>query len=215
MFSIKYLEDENTLSSQIYSKINFPIRLFSLNNLGIDHNKFIDELTPTFSYLPWDYYDVRKKQFDFLKRIFPHHKKELDKVFPGYFQGYVSLEKSISLFHEISQSCMEYLFSLKPFRKRSIYYFDAHLESSNDWHIRNLPIGSFTQKTENDYRKLQRNFQEMSHFVSQHHLFKTLLQKICGIIKGIQPNIRKIRIVCHQVRIVANSSISLDQIPQE
>ena len=67
----RFLMDERTLSKKLGVPLKHPIRVFTLENLGIDTATFVNFALPVFSTLHMDPYDAKRNKIDLLKKNFP------------------------------------------------------------------------------------------------------------------------------------------------
>lgn len=71
-----FLEDERSLSGRLGIDLP-PVRLFDLDTVGINADRFLRELVPTFDGLSFDHYDVRLARVNFLRRVYPMEQERL------------------------------------------------------------------------------------------------------------------------------------------
>ena len=87
-----YLVDESAISQRVGFDVEYPIRVFTLEGLGIDPDRFLRELAPTFSLIGVDEYLMKLTQVNFLKECFPHASVMLDNFLLYYYANQTTLE---------------------------------------------------------------------------------------------------------------------------
>ena len=78
---------QQSISKVIGRTIKSPILVSDLAALGIDAKTFIAYFSPLFAELPWDLYDVRRLQGEFLMTAFPREKEDIAARLPDYYIG--------------------------------------------------------------------------------------------------------------------------------
>lgn len=203
-----YLADEAVLSQKLGRSIGHPVRIFDLNGLGVNQERFISELAPTFSMLSWDEYDVKRDQVAYLTQRFFHEKARLDAFLPEYYAGRKGLEDIGDLVIRLSQGERWVLERIRPRRKRAIarFLFEREPSMPSGWGIRRLPVGSFSQSVEGaDLRSLTRVFKEISEIVTSHPDFQHLLGCVAEVVREVRPAAKKLLAAVHQVSIFADA----------
>ena len=194
---ITYLTDERAISKKIGMEIPYPIRLFNLAGLGVNHTRFINDLAPTFETLPWDTYDVERERAKF---IATHGD-------PTFLLQSTSSEK-INL-------AIEKYYNVVPYRRRAIARFAVTYHSNLDCNVQRTSAETFSQNvSDNDYRSQKRTFKEMSEFVVQHPEFQKLLSGVILMVKNVRPETSKLVITAHQVGSVARDGKNGDNAPE-
>ena len=181
---IKYLIDERAISRKIGRIIPHPIRLFNLTGLGVNQVRFINDLAPTFETLPWDNYDVERKQALFLithgqpNTWLPKNKTEYDAI--------------------------------APYRRRAIARFivEDGVVARTPAKTFSQSVGA------DDYRSQKRVFSEMSTFVVQHPEFQKLLDSVIHMVRNARPDTSKMILTAHQVGTVARPGKKGDNAPE-
>ena len=207
-----YLLDEGSLSKKSGMKIKDAIRVFDLKGLGIDQERFIKDVTPTFKKLTWDMYDVRREQIDFLLKYVPDQKNRLKKFFPSYYSGKKKLSAIADIVNKLSSKKKKEFLKLKPYRRRSISKFILTL-SKTGWHIKKVKHTRFYQKVK-DYRSIKRVLPETSPSITRHPEFRKILIALANIVKELHPRTKKISMEVHQTGVVASCFQSGDNSPE-
>lgn len=209
---ISFLTDETVISQKIGVEINDPIRLFTLEDIGINKNRFINDLAPSFTTLSWDYYTVKQEQFQFLWSHFPSEQARLSQFFPDYYVGKKSLEEIDDLIEGLYPEKRNEFNCIRPYRRRSVSRFSLTYDRQS-WYVEKVPAGSFSQDTD-DYRSQARVFEETDEGITSHLEFKKLLICLGQIVKSIRSDISRVSITCHQVGLVAVPDRSADNSPE-
>lgn len=209
-----YILDEKIISKKIKSKVNYPIRVFNLNGIGINQAKFIKDMKKSFKNLPWDFYDVRREQINFLIKKIPSEKKILEKFFPHYYLGKTNLSQIESILKKLSKKDRNIFNKIKPYRRRSMASFVLSY-SQGRWNIKKIKKEIFSQKVrKDDYRSLTRVFQEMSTSITKNPEFEKLLTNIAEMVREDNSNVKKLNIECHQTKIIALENSAGDNSPE-
>ena len=173
---------------------NRYINKFTLQDVGIKKEVFLKNIQPMFNDLPWDYYDCRKSQIDFLSEKLPKYKNDLKKLFQKYYNGdapYSTLTPYVDLLNSTDSLGF---FKLRPFRRRMISEFV--LQYKQQWVINRIPINQFSQTVEsNDYRNLSRCFTELETEKTNCKYVKLLINSIANKLKKQNSNIQYLNIV--------------------
>jgi hypothetical protein len=181
------------------------IHLFGVADFGIDANRFVDSIDPTFSDLPWDQYDLRKAQL----RILEQHVGESDADFlrlgQAYYAGSVSVSELSLWVDRLPPEAKEQFCKALPFRRRSIASFameKSATETAGDWDIIRQPNRPF-QMNVSGYRAIARLFAPMAEEVADHADVQKLLVVLADELCTHRPATRALRITLHQVSCVA------------
>ncbi|MDZ4285719.1 MAG: 2OG-Fe dioxygenase family protein [Candidatus Sungbacteria bacterium] len=211
----QYVLDEKIIFSTLGFDMRWPLRVFNLRGLGIDHDAFLTDLAPTFPDLSWDEYDVRREQIHFLLDGFPHESNRLASFFHDYYAGETSLEKVSDLIERLTPEKKKQFEKIKPYRRRAIARFRIEKRAQDVWHIVRIPAGSFSQSAgKNDYRSVERRFKEMDLQVTCHPEFAKLIIRLAQVVEKIHGRPEKLEINAHQVGIVARHGKFGDNSPE-
>lgn len=205
-----FIINEDQLPNRLKFNLNYPIRVFDLQSLGIYQNCFIQDLAPTFSMLDWDYYDVKRMQVVFLDSRFPGEKTRLFRFLRDYYADRATLQDVGDLIVRLSLEERWTLERIRPRRKRSIAKFVLSKSSSQkehlSWNVTRVPAQTFAQDAGSeagDFRSLPRVFQTTSTLVTGHCGFNKLLQILGDMVRELRPDTRQLTITLHQVSIFA------------
>lgn len=209
-----FLTDEKAISSKLGTPVADPIRVFSLAGIGVDQDRFIRELGPTFGDLPWDTYDLKLAQTHFLARCFPSQKKRLDDFYDDYHLNRATLHDVADLLHRLSPQRRSSFDELEPFRRRAIARFQVSL-TAGEWSVARLPVTAFAQDVAGeDVRSLKRIFEEADERVTSHPEFLRLVQALALLVGSIRPDARALDMTMHQVSIIADADTLGDNSPE-
>ena len=174
----------------IYSGL--PLHVITLDELGVDHTRFITDIAPTFDQshglLVDDVYDVVRRQKEFLAR----HGGSLSAMSPT----------DRKLFDQIMVA-----------RRRAFAVFDVDYQGMNAWNAVQVFPDAFTQDV-TDTRSAPRVFATMSAFVTQHPEFQKLLGGVAGRIAEFEGREVSMRITVHQVQSMAYRTQPSDNAPE-
>lgn len=208
-----YLETEKSISEKTGMDIQYPIRVFNLEGIGIDKQAFIDFLAPNYYRLEWDYYDVRKEQIDFLKSNCPDYEKLLTDIYPDYYAGKIPFSDLKEIIDTLSKRKRQVFDAIKPSRNRSVSTFYLHKEKNGLWRIEQRPTEVFTQNVD-DYRAVSRIFPPTINSIATHPLFEQFLVKTAQMVEEIQPTVKTIEIINHETGILATDDRPGDNSPE-
>lgn len=213
--SFSYVIDEKQLSQKLGSPIPDPIRVFSLEGLGVDRGRFLDELGPTFADLPWDIYDLKLEQIHFLARCFPSQKKTLDEFYDEYFSNRATLaDIADDILAKLSPERHRQFDELEPFRRRSIARFNL-ASAEGSWSVQRVPVPAFAQEVSSgDYRSHKRIFEEAADQVTAHPEFQRLMVALVSLAASLRAGARAFSMTMHQVSIVADADTFGDNSPE-
>jgi len=213
--AFRFLEDETTISQKLEVPILSPIRIFSLDGLGLDQEKFLSTFAPLFSFLTWDIYDVKFRQTQFLLKRYPEEAKRLKLFLERYYEDAATLEMVEDLLLGLSAEDRKKFNRTRPDRKRSICKFLLTANSDGSWQVQQTDANNFAQQVEkSDDRSLRRVFQPTTHALTQHPYFANLLVKLADLVHSIRPECSSMVITMHQVSIIALPYVPGDNSPE-
>jgi len=189
---------------QINQKINFdsPIVLFDLEDLAIDKLNFFSEMKPVYIDLPWDYYDVRKEQYDFLFKKLPKKEEKFEEIFIPYYLGKLPIEVLDPYIASLNSLDQKKFFEIKPYRRRVISHFA--LDYKDGWDIKRIKIKNFEQKDiKQDYRQLPRQFSEASDILVSLNSFNKFIVGIGNIVKDLNKSVKYLQMIVHNTGVIA------------
>lgn len=209
-----YLVDETALAARLKTPVKFPIRLFTLKQLGIDQQGFLETFQDSFDGLPWDLYDTKIRQVNFLTRCLPQQEERLCDFFSVYYAGHKDLSAISDLFGQLSPKQQAAFECIQPQRKRSTARF-VIVPHGTQWRIERVSAGGFSQKVgSQDYRAERRVFAETAERITSHGYFFELLARLADIVGGIEVQLQRLVITFHQVSIVARPDLPGDNSPE-
>lgn len=156
------------------------IKVFNLEQLGINAIKFIAEIKDSFLELPTDPYDTRLAQIQFLKQELPHQIEKLEQIFEDYYTGKLSEPALQPFLTEISTEKLEIFKRIQPFRRRGIAQF--HLSASNGMQLEEQKVVPFCQRT-TSYLNLPRHFQHLDSKMTHCPDYQKLIKGVAGLVK--------------------------------
>ena len=121
---ITYLKTEVDISRDLMVPVHGPIRVFDLAALGIDPERFIRDLGPSFDELSWDRYTVAEKRVRMLIELFPEEAERLTAFLPVYYdKGDDALRQIVDLLRRMPQRDRTAFDHIRSYRRRSIAEF--------------------------------------------------------------------------------------------
>lgn len=180
----------------------FPIRLFTLDGLGVDGRRLVDDLAPSFARLPWDDYDVPRDRVRYLKARFPDAAARLDRHLHDLWTGAPGAALPADLIARLEPSERATFDAVEPYRRRAIARFRLE-KGDGRWLPRRVPIDGFAQRSPvaGDVRTIRRVFAPMDPQVADHPGFRTLLTSVARLIGILHPGRSALEITCHQMRV--------------
>ncbi len=203
---------EKDISEWTAMPVFSPILCADLNYLGINTNEFIDFFKGCFIEMPFDFYDVKRKQWGLLPKEIQASKFETFKKY------YLDNEASLKQFTDqlnLDSETLNHLESIQPWRRRSVCTFD--LELNEDINIeRFYPKGFEQSLDESDVRSLPRVFEETKSELVENELFFNFLQSIAKYAQKMSPHIviKKIRTSVHFMSVRAKEGVPGNNSPE-
>ncbi|TAK71827.1 MAG: hypothetical protein EPO11_10905 [Gammaproteobacteria bacterium] len=191
-------------------KIQSPIVIFNIDDFGINREIFFEETKKVYHDLPWDYYDMRKMQLDFLQKNLPETltEKLTPNMLADYYMGKIDITNFQFFLDHLSIPQLELFKRIKPWRKRSIAEF--MLSYDDEWKIKRIPIKKFSQKGAKiessdrfDYRIYPRVFSESTNEAVENNTFERLLEGVASTMRVDYEGIKKLNIVTHHTYVEA------------
>lgn len=213
--TIEYVLDEKTIFSDLGLPMRWPLRIFSLQGLGIDQRAFIKHVAPTFQTTAWDEYDVRRAQIYFLHGAFPEEQRRLEAFDHRYYAGGYDISGIADLIAALVPEKKKEFDRITPHRRRSLARFRVLKKSRHSWDVARISAGSYSQSQgENDFRALARTFQEMDERVTTCAGFETLLMRLGQIVEQIHGKPEHLEINAHQMTTIARHGKFGDGAPE-
>ena len=203
---------EKDISLQRKLPVYSPILCASLDYFGIDESAFIQHFAKAFSIMNWDYYDVKRKQYELLK----DHQVEIPF---SLFDKYYTTEEveqhtflaSVTKDKELIEKCL----SIQPWRRRSVCSFDIDIGES--YKINRVYPEAFAQDVgKEDIRSLPRVFKQTESSLVENNLFLSFVQKIAEHSQKVTPHIdiKKIKITAHFMSVKARQLVPGNNSPE-
>lgn len=194
----QYIIDESAITERLGFSVP-PIRVFSLERLGIDTERFIDYMKPAFSILPLDRYDAKRNQVAFLKARFPDEEPRLSRFLEAYYDAHEDLDSVVDLIARLMPTDM-YEFDrigITSRRKRSLARFMLHALPNGCWQIDRVHRLPFIQNVSDLRGKLRRVFAETNEFVTDYPDMRKLISKIADMVRELRPEARALELNLH------------------
>ncbi len=203
---------EKEISQRTNAPVFSPVLCADLSYLGIDMTTFIDFFKDSFIQMPFDYYDVKRKQWELLSE------EIRSKHFEAFKMYYLDNEASLSKFADelkLNKKTRTALQEIQPWRRRSVCSFN--LEIGEEIKIQRFYPDGFEQAlNEKDVRSLPRIFQETKSELVENELFSSLLKKIAQYAQEITPHvvIENIQITAHFMSVKARTGVPGNNSPE-
>jgi hypothetical protein len=165
--------------------------------------------------LPWDIYDLKLDQVQFLARCFPSQKKRLDDFYDDYHLNRATLHDIADVLGRLTPARRRQFDELEPFRRRAIAKYRVTREGDAPWTLARVPAQAFAQEVAgDDYRALKRVFDEAEESVTAHPEFVKLILALAALVAQLRPEVRELSITMHQVSIVTDVDTLGDNSPE-
>ena len=205
---------EEDISLLIGRKVHSPIRVSSLQHLGVNQEAFLSTYSGFFAQLPWDPYDVRRLKVDFLKEAFPDEAPLIQSLFKAYYLGEVSFERFAKWTRRLDQDQYAQLDNIQPWRRRSVAQFLVS-QSPKGMIIKRETTHQFAQEVDaDDFRSLPRVFEEAPAAHVENELFSQWITNIFYLTQKVRPEAKQIRMVAHFMSVKAQPLKPGDNSPE-
>ena len=185
------------------------IRVFSLEDSGIDFAEVQASLEPSFADLPWDLYDVRRRQVRLLLQQYSDPPCDLTRLCDRYYLGEIPFEP-LEQFAK-KPSLRKTIILCQPFRKRAVSYYSV-CRSSGQWSVKRLPPRPFSMSV-NDYRNTARLFAPMQADATTGCL-RRLLEVVATLMLDIKPAMTTVNVTLHQVSLMSRFGEAVTNSPE-
>ena len=205
---------ETDISKEIGRNVKSPIRVSNLDRLHINQEDFIKTMSPFFQELPWDPYDARRMQVEFLKKKFPKSSKKIQALFKDYFLGKTKVDVFRYWFNKLNKKSKSQFKKIKPWRRRSVCQFQIS-ETDEKIQVLRKVVKQFTQEmNDDDYRSLPRIFEESPDHHVENGYFLGLLGRMFSLVQEVQPKAKSITVTAHFMSVKATSDLPGDNSPE-
>lgn len=194
----------------------YPRRVFTLEQLGIDRARFLAELAPSFYPLPWDTYDVRREQVRRLFAAFPSEHPRLQQFLVSYWTGTETLTAIEDLLVRLPTEERTALESVAPYRRRAMARFRLERMGAH-WQQERLPDepGFAQGKLDSgDLRALPRLFAPMEPSVAENVGFVRLREGVAELVAEARPDARVLTVTVHQMSVVCRPGQAATNSPE-
>nr|WP_309689070.1 2OG-Fe dioxygenase family protein [Armatimonas sp.] len=194
----------------------YPFRVFTLEQLGIDRARFLTELAPSFHALAWDIYDVRREQVQRLLHAFPEETSRLQQFLRDYWTEQATLGVVEDLLSRLPTAERVALESVAPYRRRAMARFRLELTGLG-WQEERLPDNTrFAQGKLNtgDLRALPRRFAPMACAVVDNPLFARLREGVAELVAKARPGVGTLTLTVHQMSVVCHPGQAATNSPE-
>lgn len=193
-----------------------PLRVFTLEGLGIDSHEFLSFLRPTFSLLHIDQYDPKRNRLAFLKKHFPDESRRLDEFLVEQYSEHADLDAIADLLARLAPTDLHEFdrIGLTNRRKRSIARFRLR-RNANSWAVERVGAQEFRQNVgPNDARSLVRKFREAPEFVADFPPMQQLIRALADMVLELRPDTKGLEINLHQMFVFADLMAVGDNAPE-
>jgi hypothetical protein len=182
-----------------------PIHLFRIADLGIDGERFLREVRPSFDRLEWDRYDPMKAQLDYLAAL-----GEPVAAGARRIEGHVGADRLAlhdALIDSVTAEHQAAVRAMLPFRRRAMRKYRLERGADGEWSATSSPDRTFVQPV-SDYRKQTRVFSLIEDEVAHHPGILTMLSSAAETARSFDTSVNAFDAVLHQVAVVARPGIS-------
>lgn len=203
---------EKDISKWTNYPVYSPVLCASLEELKIDSKEFINFYKDCFERMPWDNYDVKRKQWEAIPLQLKKNKEHIFKLY--YTDSSGSFDKFIKHFI-LDDIFIDRLKQILPWRRRSVCTFNVFLK--DEIKIERISTKNFQQQLQTiDIRALPRVFEETETRLTENSLFIQLLKKIAGYAQKVTPHItiQQLKIAAHFMSVKARKAIPGNNSPE-
>ena len=203
---------EKEISLQRKVPVFSPILCAQLDHLGIDAEAFIRYFTESFAAMSWDYYDVKRKQYELLQA------QSVDipfSKFSNYYSDGQMDQRDFLTSVTKDQQLIEQCLAIKPWRRRSVCSYELDLSQKNQ--LTRVHPTSFVQAVEKeDLRSLPRVFDQTEEELVDNPLFHTFILKIAEHSQKVTPHIdiKNMKITAHFMSVKARQQVPGNNSPE-
>jgi len=203
---------EKDISKQRKAPVKSPILCAKLDHIGIDSESFITIFSSCFESMEWDYYDVKRKQFELLKE---HHIDisfaSLSAYYPSNDQDQESYLSTVTTDKHLIKKCLD----IKPWRRRSVCTYKLQFDSEPS--LLRIKPKVFSQAVEKeDIRSLPRIFVQTNDSIVNNKLFHSFILKIAEHAQEVTPHIeiKEMEITAHFMSVKARKHVPGNNSPE-
>lgn len=198
-----YITTEKEIAQKSHVDIHDPVRVFNLEELGLDRESFLQEFAPDFANLSWDMYDVKVRQVHYLTNTLPEETDRLDNFLSRYFESETDLAEIQDILDRLSSEQKDEFSRIAPYRRRAVAKFTIEKKSNGSITIERKKAETFAQVGDkSDYRTLVRVFQEVDESITSGNSFKKLLNAVAGLISEVEPKFQIAEIGFHLISVI-------------
>ena len=200
-----------------------PLRVFDLDGLGVDRERFLADLGRSFARLGWDWYDVQREQVGLLKRAFPAEETRLQDFLVRYWQHETTVLEVVDLVRALSWQQRMAFDQIRCYRRRSIAAFtltNLHSDTwERQWRVVRTECHGFTQDVPgDDPRAIERVFDPTAAEVVAHPEFQRLLVGVAEMTEdaevGAGRTIDTLSLTFHEMGLVARPDAARTNAPE-
>lgn len=203
---------EKEISQWTDAPVFSPILCADLAYLGLDANAFITFFKDCFIQMPFDYYDVKRKQWELLaENLQTKHFED----FKNYYLDNKAALKDFAIQIGLDETTTKSLAAIQPWRRRSVCSFELHFEQGLK--IERIFPKEFEQALdETDIRSLPRVFEETKRELVENDLFFGFLKAVAHYAQGITPHleIKNMRVTVHFMSVRAKQGTPGNNSPE-
>ncbi len=203
-------EKEISLKRQV--PVYSPILCANLEHLQIDSEAFINQFSNSFESMDWDYYDVKRKQYELLKK----HSLDISmELFSTYYSNHEQDQKSYLSSVTTDESLIKQCLEIKPWRRRSVCSFELTLGSETS--LNRIKPKAFTQDVDQeDFRSLPRIFTQTKDEVVDNDLFFSFMTEMAKYAQQVTPHvdIKQMEITAHFMSVKARQHVPGNNSPE-
>jgi len=203
---------EKEISQWTDAPVYSPVLCASLDYLGMDTKVFIDFFKSCFAEIPWDMYDVKRRQWAKLPDTV---KAKSEEDFKSYYLDNKASFDSLALHLNLDTDTAAKLKNIEPWRRRSVCSFELTMGENID--IRRVYSEAFEQALgDTDIRSLPRIFEETKTEVVDNELFYSFLRAIANYAQKITPHIdiQQMKMTAHFMSVKAKQGVPGDNSPE-
>ena len=173
-----------------------PILLFTLETLGISRTAFKEKFAASFHHLPWDQYDLRKRQLAQLSQYGFSLKQEKALAKRFYLGEEALLPELCQRASLLTPTQKQEITQLQPYRRRAVGNCRLIFNENNGWQVNLLAPEVFKQPVDDDnFLSYPREFAVMDSAILTDPDFQQFLLGIAHLVTDLAAPVKSLKVV--------------------
>jgi len=201
---------QDTLGSARGS-VDAPVWCANLNDLGVNRERFLEHFSSAYETMPWDYYDVKRKQWDGLTE------EQRSQHYTKFADYYTSADSdAASFFGSLGVELPAELLRTQPWRRRTVASYEIVCRHGSFDAERVPPVPFVQDVAATDIRTLPRVFAEAGSELLEKSEFVEFLERIAVYTKKVTSHVdvKRLRVTVHFMSVIAQAGQSGSNAPE-